>query len=561
MPSLIGKLFYPQSNAPEAAKLLADILQVKITKTTFHNELEAHPDYPSLLSISDVLDQYGIENLAITIDLNRLGEAPVPFITPIKSGNGTIENFSVVKKITPDTVSFFDPLQHLWTTASIENFLKFFSGTILIAAAGEQAGEKDYDQNIASERKRQIALQFSVFFLPGIALMAGMFSFLQNGNSSYSSFIFLMLALFGSFLGLTLVWYELDQYNPVLSQLCNAGKKVNCGAILNSSAAKIAGISWSTIGFSYFIGQLLLLVFSGITNADTLFVLSGISLLALPYIFYSLYYQYKIAKQWCLICLSVQATLLLQFMTAVIAGWLTSGTIFNINPSWFLIFLTSFFLPFVAVMWLIPVLKKAKESRESQNKLQRLKHNPEVFKTLLGTEKAVVESTEGLGITIGNPAAKYKLIKVCNPYCGPCAKAHLPVEQLLENNPDIQLQIIFTSTNKEGDYRALPVKHLMAIAEMNDMKLTKQALDDWYFAKKTDYMDFAKKYPMNGALEKQNTKIEDMSNWCDKTGINFTPTFFVSYLSAHHAGSQITESKFHQLPDIYSITDLKYFFK
>jgi len=557
--NLVERLFYPKSNGPETVKLLADILQVKITRTTLTHELETHPDYPSLLSISDVLNNHGIENVAIQLDPSKLTEAPTPFITTIKTENNADELFSVVKEISANAVLLFDPLKHVWTTVSREVFLNIFSGTTLLVEADERAGETNYKEIATQERKRRITLQLSLFFLPGLALGSGILALMQNGGSSFLPFLFLMLTLIGVLLGVALIWHEVDQHNPLLSQICNAGKKVNCNAILQSKASKIAGISWSAIGLSYFMGQLLLLLLTGITNTNTLFALSWISLMALPYIFYSLYYQYSVAKQWCVLCLCVQGVLLLQFLTVLAVGGLTSVTAVLHNLSWVLTILIAFISPLIAIVSLIPLLQKAKESKSSQNKLQQLKHNPQIFEALLGRQKAVTEPADGLGITLGNPAAKYKLIKVCNPYCGPCAKAHLPIEELLANNPDVQVQIIFTSTNKDEDYRTPPVKHLMAIAEQNDIELTKQALDDWYLAEKTDYAVFAAKYPMNGALKKQDAKIEAMSNWCHKTGISFTPTFFVSLQAAKNGELQTMESEFHQLPEIYSVTDLKYF--
>ena len=91
---------------------------------------------------------------------------------------------------------------------------------------------------------------------------------------------------------------------------------------------------------------------------------------------------------------------------------------------------------------------------------------------------------------------------------------------------------------------ALPVKHLLAIAEKGDEEKTKQALDIWYLAEKKDYAAFANKYPMNGELKMQGDKIKAMQEWCDKTEITFTPTFFING---------------NQLPEIYSIANLNYF--
>jgi protein-disulfide isomerase len=207
-------------------------------------------------------------------------------------------------------------------------------------------------------------------------------------------------------------------------------------------------------------------------------------------------------------------------------------------------FVTAFAVPFITIIILMPALQKAKENKRIKNELQRLKHNPQIFEALLAKQKTINVLNNDIGITLGNQNAKYKLIKVCNPYCGPCAKAHAPMEELLENNSDVQVQIIFTATNEDSDRTALPVKHLMAIAEKNNKDIIKHALDDWYLADKKDYEVFAAKYPMNGELQRQGSKIEAMNNWCNEIGISFTPTFFVNG---------------YELPEIYDVTDLKYF--
>jgi len=49
---------------------------------------------------------------------------------------------------------------------------------------------------------------------------------------------------------------------------------------------------------------------------------------------------------------------------------------------------------------------------------------------------------------------------------------------------------------------------------------------------------------MNGELTKQGNKIEAMEKWCKSADISFTPTIFIND---------------YQLPDAYSIEDLKYF--
>jgi uncharacterized membrane protein len=542
---ILEKLFEPLSNTSEIAKIFADVLQVRITKTTLTAELEGHPDYPALLSISDVLKNYGIENLAITPEPEKLSQAPTPFIALIKGDKSPADFYTVVREIKEDNFSFFDPEKHAWTSCSANNFLNRFSGTLLLAEATEQAGEKEYDKNLQEENRKRSVQLLTAFCIPALIFIAGTLSFLRNGISALLPFVFSIFTLAGTVIGVLLLWYELDQYNPVLQQICSAGKKVNCGAILQSKASRIMGISWSTIGITYFTGQLLLALFTGITNPRTLFVLSWLNIMALPYVFFSIYYQWKVAKQWCVLCLYVQGLLILQFLTALSGGWHAPSPANTIGPELALQTITAFSIPFITVMLLLPALQKTKEGRKHRNELLRLKHNPQIFEALLARQKAITESAEGLGITLGKPDARYKIIKVCNPYCGPCAKAHVPMEELLENNPDVQIQVIFTATNDEGDSRTPPARHLLAIAAANDETRTKQALDDWYLADTKDYAIFAAKYPLNGDLQKQDGRIEAMKNWCDKTGIAFTPTFFINGF---------------QLPEIYNAGDLKYFF-
>lgn len=543
MLTILEKLLEPKSNAIEAAKLLADSLKVNISRTTLTTELEEHPDYPSLLSIGDVLNNYGIENLAIRLDPEKLPEIPVPFLAPIHGDKSHLTFFTVVKEVKQDGLTYYDPEKYEWCDISREHFLNKFSGTVLLAEAYEGAGEKEYIQKIKEEKQISIIQQLIVFCIPAMIILVGITAFVRMGTSAILPFTFSVLTLLGAIVGSLLIWYELDQHNLVLHQICSAGKKVNCGAILNSKASKIAGISWSSIGLSYFMGELLLLLFTGVTDPQTLFIVSWLNVLALPYIVFSIYYQGKIAKQWCVLCLCVQSLLVLQFATALLGGWHTLFSFDIISIELVLKTGAAFVIPFIATMLLIPAFQKGKESKRHKNELQRLKHNAEVFEALLSTQPIIFDGSQELGITIGNPDAKYKLVKVCNPYCGPCAKAHAHLEHLLENNPDVQVRIIFNATGKKGDMKAPPVKHLMAIAEKGNEGQTKQALNDWYLADKKDYAVFASKHPMNGELKNQDAKVEAMSRWYKESEIDFTPTFFLNGRA---------------VPTIYGAKELKY---
>lgn len=48
----------------EVISLLINHLRVAVTKTSVREQLQIHPDYPSLLSLSDTLDIWNIQNAA-----------------------------------------------------------------------------------------------------------------------------------------------------------------------------------------------------------------------------------------------------------------------------------------------------------------------------------------------------------------------------------------------------------------------------------------------------------------------------------------------------------------
>ncbi|WP_051350387.1 vitamin K epoxide reductase family protein [Dyadobacter alkalitolerans] len=554
MQDFLARLFEAKANGPQIAALLVKLLGVKLSETTLVSGIEEHPSFPSLLSISDVLNRYGIDNIGIRFENEKISQIPLPFITQIRGQTGEGRFFTIVSKSGNGNVKFFDPESHKWSLIDEDKFLERCSNVALIAQANELAGEKEYEKIQKKEKIGSAIRYIKILSLPIIIVASAFSSLLYDGLVAMLPFLYLIITLAGVLAATLLQWYELDQHNPILQQICHSGKKVNCGAVLQSKYSKIFGVSWSTIGLSYFTGLVLMLLFWGIGSKSSLVIAAYINILVAPYIVFSILYQWKIAKQWCVMCLSVQGILLLQITIAILGNWY-SLTEISYRPELSFQILAAFMLPFFLIILVLPTLKKAKESKRLHTQLQRLKHSPQIFDALLKRQKELTESAEGLGIKIGNPEAKYKVIKVCNPYCGPCANAHKPMEELLDNNSDVQIQILFTATTLEGDIKAAPVKHLLAIAEDNDETITKRALDDWYVEENRNYVNFASKYPLNKNLDLQAGRLEAMHSWCEKVKVDFTPTFYISMPNDQKGESE----RYYQLPDIYTVSDLKHF--
>ncbi|MCW3074286.1 MAG: hypothetical protein JWP69_1355 [Flaviaesturariibacter sp.] len=525
------------SNAAQVTLQLLRNIKVPVTATEVIDKLEHHPDFPSLYSISDSLKGWKVDNLALQVEPEKLDHLPVPFITHRKKKN----DFVLVRSVN-GAVEYVNSKGKL-AKASRSDFEANWGGVVLLAEGSRNSGQLDYTR---SRRKEWVSV-LRIPLLVGIGI-GGVLAFALVTGILWPT-LFLALSLAGTVIAGLLLWFEVDKSNPFLQQVCSGGANTNCSAVLASKGAKLfSWLSWSEVGFFYFTGSFIMLLVSlgnGLVPAFEL--LSLLSLLATPYILFSISYQAKVAKQWCPLCLGVQAVLLMQavvgFSNLREAGWKRSF-ISSLSGVELTLMLFSFALPVIFWMMAKAPFKAVQAEQKTGKELRRLKYNKEIFEALLAKQKRVTVSPDGLGIILGNPQAATTIIKVCNPYCGPCAKAHEVLEELLRERDNIKLQIIFSATTGANDRKALPVKHFMGLDAGGSGKLIQKALHEWYISTDKNYETFASQYPLTqDILAAQEAGLVAMGEWYLENEINFTPTIFVNN---------------YQLPDIYSVKDLKY---
>src|SRR5699024_8980918 len=105
----------------------------------------------------------------------------------------------------------------------------------------------------------------------------------------------------------------------------------------------------------------------------------------------------------------------------------------GLSLSLWIILLFSFLIPGVVWSAVKPVWLKAEEEEGEKTSVFRLKHDSRIFNALLPKQQSIfAENIKDLGIVLGDTNARYQLVKVCNPYCGPCARAHPKIEEILE---------------------------------------------------------------------------------------------------------------------------------
>ncbi len=457
-----------KQNNPDAVviKLLKN-LKIDIASETIIAELDKHPDYPSLLAISDVLNNFAIENSAYRVEHNQLFNVPCPFIAHTHLNGG---DFVLINKIEDDTVYLSS---EKWEKHEMRpgELLKIYNGVVLTAEPGAaRASSKTFSSFLTDIKLPLVITGLLLISISGLVFNAHYFN-------SYSWQIAL-LTLFktaGLVTSVLLLVQSMDSNNPLVQKLCQSGSKTNCKTILSSKAAQVfEGLTWSEVGFFYFTGTWLVLLFGG-HSIFLLQVLAILNIVSLPYTIYSIYYQARVAKQWCVLCCTVQALLWLEFIPSI--TYLNGHSLFYGSGAGDLSTLFICLLSPV-ILWLLlkPLFLKVQQLQPLKQQLRKFKYNTELFNNMLKEQPKYTSPDDSWSIVLGNVEANNCITMVTNPYCPPCSKTHKLLDELLSERGDIQARIVFTANNTDEDIKTPVSRHLMALNDLPDKKIVRKAL-------------------------------------------------------------------------------------
>lgn len=508
---------------------LINKLKIPVSSFTVEKDLLDHPDYPSMLALSDCLTSWNIPNEAFRVHKEScdISEFPLPFVAHLKRGG--IE-FVLVQKIEGDTVTFSNEMEQKVTLKRVD-FLKFWDGIILYAEKEAGSGEKEYKQSLIKGWLNAARLPFLA-----LVLLCCVFYASNPGSASLPFLMLVLLKSTGVGISALLLLHSIDANNPFIQNLCSMGKKNDCNAILKSDAAKVTGwLNWSEVGMFYFAGSLIYLL----VNPLGVVLLSWLSILCLPYTFYSVIYQVR-TKNWCVLCCSIQALL-----------WIEAIAFFMAKPPFQPLSIgftdmtgiaLCFSIPVAIWCFIKPYLLKAEHVEPLKQQLKKFKYNSGLFNQLLSSQAKYSVPDDLMPIVLGNPEAETIITMVSNPFCGPCGTAHKTLDGWLSQRDDIQLKVLFTTANHEDDARTRVARHITALNFSDDKALVGQALNDWYNQTSKDYDNWAEKYPVikTGDLEKATQKQKE---WCEMAEVSFTPTIFING---------------YKLVDPYLLDDIKY---
>lgn len=521
-----------KDNAYIAVYYLVKMLRLKITDLSLI-KLKDHPEYPSLSSITDSLFNWGIDNITINSTLEQLKEIPYPAIAHLSKNGG---HFVVLQKLEGDNLHYIDP-EIGFVKEPLSDFEKKWTGVVLLVEANEKSGEEGYKEKHRNETFSRWG-GYLVWGLAPILLV------LPTFFSSPTLLPYYFLKIIGAGFCFLLLQKQFGSDSKALASFCRMGSKSNCDAVIQSAESKLFGvIHLSEIGFLYFVGGILSLALASFSGSPIDGLTASLSFIAFPFTFVSVYYQWKVVKAWCPLCLLVMVVIWLEALALIP---LLSSVSFSAKA--ITISFMGFSLPLI--FWLATRQRFIDSYRipNLERSLYRFTHSDKVFQSLLANQPKVDMENLAHEIETGNPDAPVVLTLVSNPTCGPCSAAHAAVEDLLERfEGKIKVNFRFTVNLKEPESISNKmVKHIISLSLTEPQKCN-SALSDWYLlGGRADIGQWMKKNPireLNGEEGKVNLLLSEHANWCTKAGITATPTLFIN-------GKKY--------PDEYSLSDLRF---
>lgn len=499
------------------------VCKIKVSKEYFEKRIKSHPDYPALLSFTDTLDELGLEYKAVQAEEKHIPQFSFPFLAQ-----------------TPKAVNGFEIVPSLeYFENNRERFLNSWVGIAVMVSASQRTNNNKHDEFVKSENESALNLKITIGIGLFIFLLINIFDF------NTALFTFSLLCISGITITGFIILHKFGKSNAITQQLCSTVKSHSCDLVLNSKASEIIkGVHFGDAGLIYFSGLLLFSLFSifgkDVNDALTLLIIP--CSLALLFSFFSLYYQWKVVKAWCRMCLITIAIVWLQ----AIIPFLQLSQVKHFTPNILFLVLLQFILAFsVAACWLLikPLIKSKLEEKGNEIKLLKWKRNPGIFQSLLQNQPSTNTFLQNNPMRIGNPDAPLQFAIVSNPFCRPCAKAHYQLEKLYKKYPHlVSISVIFfvKAANDLEDRRTIAVECIINTHAINDNCLS--VLHDWF-----DTMDLKKwkeRYPFIKEDRITSGILQGYQEWIEQNNVAHTPYV---YLNGH------------QIPKQYNLDDMDSF--
>jgi uncharacterized membrane protein len=343
--------------------------------------------------------------------------------------------------------------------------------------------------------------------------------------------IFGALSLIAVFVSIAAFATELGIQSNAIKQVCGVVSKGGCEAVLKSKLAKgIWGVTPSDIAVVYFAAQYMLYLLASF-NPALFVILPYLAVAGLLIVATSIYTQAVIIKQWCALCLGIAFLLTAQaIISLIILNTNTSFTLSTLftSPSLFTFF-TLFILSLITLLPIKNILKQTITAKPKLAELKKWQTDATLFTTLLEKEQTVDTTIWENDLILGDINAPIMITVACNPYCGPCARAHKELDDMLDKfagKIKVQVRFLCDPLNSEDEITKA-VKSILSYSE-SEPNNNVLILKDWFADMSLEKWQL--EYPEFNS-ETIHIRVDEKlilhNTWIENSDINFTPTFFV----------------------------------
>jgi uncharacterized membrane protein len=487
----------------------------KVDKTFCKEEVTSHPDYPALTALVDFLDIGGMSYSAVQSDATYIDQFSYPLLAHLAIPGAS--QMRMVKNIEE------------WSIA--KDSLQYWSGVVVQPVKGSSWACNKNTAYIQKKLKNRVFI--SGWALIGLILYIN--SIIEYPNLLMNTFGFLSLA--GLLISLALVSMELGLTSQIVKQICGTISPKGCEKVVKNKYAKgYAGITIADISLAYFATQfpmyLISCLYHGLGGSLLLVAFAGIFISI-----GSIYVQSQKIKAWCALCLGVVSVLMAQ---CVIAMFLFSFVSVDFGLIAWPIGLT------IALIIELPIkdlIKSNLFSRIELSKFKKWRQDPTLFHQQWNVQQSVDQSIWSEDLIIGNRNADIQITVACNPYCVPCANAHVQLDRLLDNHGEkIAVKMRFLSfgvEEKDSPHATAVAAILRKASTLTKGEDLREMLSDWFHHMNFDTWN--QKWQVSSDKPVKD-RLAMHSEWVSKSNIESTPTFFIN-------GKK--------LPDRYSLEDVE----
>lgn len=494
-------------NLPQVAYEYLIASNIRVSKDWLEQRIKSHPDHPALVSLTDTLDELGLKHKAVRAEEKHIAQFSFPFLAQ-----------------TPRAVGGFEIVPSMeYYKAHKESFLNRWEGIAVMLDPRQKTQNKEHEMYLEKESKVESILKVTIFI--GLFI----FLFFQTSHFNFLLFVFTLLSILGITICALIILHKIGKDNIITKQLCSSENFHSCDLVLNSNIAEfIKGVDFGDVGLMYFSTLLIFSTFTSITNNAT----DAFSLMFFPFIFavaftfFSLYYQWRIVKAWCKMCLMTVGIIWLQ--TTIISFSLTNSK--QLLPVlWTHSILQLLLAVSISSLWLIikPLINNRNIERANAVDLLRWKRNPEIFQILLFKQPYTDTFIINNPVICGDTNAPLQFTIISNPFCRPCAAAHLQLEELYNTYPNIvSFKVIFLveAADDKEDRRIIAINKIInAIITTRNVD---RILHDWF--EKMVLEDFVQKYPCVNVDNDTLNVLHEYQQWVENNNISYTPTVYLN---------------------------------